>query len=153
MLNVVDNLNCVQVINKPCMGGARNMHLIPWTLRSGSEHFCFTLWKLKRLKLFCSFPPDPSILQLFLTILPFNLLDLFFSAFSLSIHSTFPFLLCTYSICSSRFTLLNSFNLCLHITVLCLQITYYILLLSICIFVCHFHITLPSSPSCSTLFF
>jgi hypothetical protein len=37
MLNVVDNLNCVYVINKPCMRGARYVRLIPWTLRCGSE--------------------------------------------------------------------------------------------------------------------
>jgi hypothetical protein len=37
MLNVVNNLNCVYVINKPCMRGARYIRLIPWTLQSGSE--------------------------------------------------------------------------------------------------------------------
>jgi hypothetical protein len=37
MLDVVDNLNCVQVINKPYVREARCMRLIPWTLQSGSE--------------------------------------------------------------------------------------------------------------------
>ncbi len=32
-----NNLNCDQVINKPCMRGARYVRLIPWTLWSGSE--------------------------------------------------------------------------------------------------------------------
>jgi hypothetical protein len=37
-MNVVDNLNSVQVINKPCMS-SRNMRLLPWAaLRSDSEH-------------------------------------------------------------------------------------------------------------------
>ncbi len=39
-VNVVNNLNCVYVINKPCVRGARYMRLISWTLQSGSEHIC-----------------------------------------------------------------------------------------------------------------
>jgi hypothetical protein len=36
-MNVVDNLNSVLVINKPCMS-SRNMCLLPWaTLHSDSE--------------------------------------------------------------------------------------------------------------------
>ncbi len=46
MSNVVDNLNCILVINKPCMRGARYVRLIPWTLRSGSEQFIYN-WKLE----------------------------------------------------------------------------------------------------------
>ncbi len=39
-MNVVDNLNSVQVINKPCMS-SRNMRLLPRAaLRSDSEQFC-----------------------------------------------------------------------------------------------------------------
>ncbi len=30
--------DCVQVINKTCVQGARYMHLISWTLQCGSEH-------------------------------------------------------------------------------------------------------------------
>jgi hypothetical protein len=37
MVECSDNLNCVLVINKPCMRGARYVRLIPWTLQSGSE--------------------------------------------------------------------------------------------------------------------
>ncbi len=37
-MNVVDNLNSVYVINKPCMS-SRRMSLLPWaTLHSDSEH-------------------------------------------------------------------------------------------------------------------
>ncbi len=44
MLNVVNNLNCVLVINKPCVRGASCMCLISWTLQSGSEQFIYN-WK------------------------------------------------------------------------------------------------------------
>jgi hypothetical protein len=38
-MNVVDNLNCVKVINKPCMREAGYVSLIPrTTLHSDSEH-------------------------------------------------------------------------------------------------------------------
>jgi hypothetical protein len=50
MLNVVDNLNCVKVINKPCVREARCMRLIPWTLHSGSEQFIYN-WKLEKKSL------------------------------------------------------------------------------------------------------
>jgi hypothetical protein len=46
MLNVVNNLNCVWVINKPCVQKARCMRLIPWTLRSGSKQFIYN-WNWK----------------------------------------------------------------------------------------------------------
>ncbi len=32
-----NNLNCVRVINKPCVRESRYMRLILWTLQSGSE--------------------------------------------------------------------------------------------------------------------
>jgi hypothetical protein len=42
-MNVVDNLNSVLVINKPCMS-SRNMRLLPWaTLHSDSEQFIYNL--------------------------------------------------------------------------------------------------------------
>ncbi len=37
-LNVANKRIVFKVINKPCVRGARYMHLISWTLRSGSEH-------------------------------------------------------------------------------------------------------------------
>ncbi len=46
-MNVVNNLNCVEVINKPCMREARYARLIPWTtLHSDSEQFIYN-WKLE----------------------------------------------------------------------------------------------------------
>ncbi len=44
-MNVVDNLNCVQVINKPCMRASRCVSLLPrTTLHSDSEQYpLFTL--------------------------------------------------------------------------------------------------------------
>jgi hypothetical protein len=36
-----------QIINKPCMRGARYVRLIPWTLHSGSEQFIYN-WKLEK---------------------------------------------------------------------------------------------------------
>jgi hypothetical protein len=44
-MNVVDNLNCVLVINKPFMREARYVSLIPrTTLHSDSEQFIYN-WK------------------------------------------------------------------------------------------------------------
>ncbi len=51
-MNVVDNLNCIQVINKPCMRKARYVSLIPrTTLHSDSEHamWCKFNYPMKRL--------------------------------------------------------------------------------------------------------
>jgi hypothetical protein len=45
-MNVVDNLNSVKVINKPCMS-SRNMCLLPrTTLHSDSEQFIYN-WMLE----------------------------------------------------------------------------------------------------------
>jgi hypothetical protein len=46
-MNVVNNLHCVQVINKPCMRESRCMSLLPrTTLHSDSKQFIYN-WMLE----------------------------------------------------------------------------------------------------------